>query len=50
LDQRGSIDLKTGKIGNPADETTDAILRGRPARVSFASPIMMRSVVPPDES
>ena len=38
------------KIGNPADETTDAILRGRPARVSFASPIMMRSVVPPDES
>jgi cyanophycinase-like exopeptidase len=50
LDQRSSIDLKTGKISNPAAETTDAILRGQPAQVSFASPIIMRSVVPPDET
>jgi hypothetical protein len=31
-------------------ETTDSIEHGSPTQVSFASPILMRSVVPPDES
>jgi cyanophycinase len=50
LDQTGSIDLKTRKLSHPAAETTDSIERGLPTHVSFASPILMRSVVPPDES
>ena len=50
LDQAGSIDLKARKVSHPAAVTTDSIERGLPTEGSIASPIMMRSVVPPDES
>jgi hypothetical protein len=50
LDQTGNIDLKTRKVSHPAAVTTDSIERGLPTQDSIASPIMMRSVVPPDET
>ncbi len=49
LDGRGSIDLGTRRVSHPAAMTVDAIERGAPARMSIASPIMMRNVVPSDE-
>ncbi len=50
LDHTGKFDLKSRKVSHPAAVTTDSIERGLPTQESIASPIMMRSVVPPDES
>jgi cyanophycinase len=50
LDLDSRIDLKSREVSHPAAETIDSIERGMPAKGSIASPIMMRSVVPPDES
>jgi cyanophycinase len=50
LDQTGNIDLKTRKVSRPAAVTTDSIERGLPTKDSIASPLMLRSVVPPDET
>ena len=49
LDQNSSVDLKNRHSNRPSAETLDSIERGSSTRVSIASPIMMRSVVPPNE-
>lgn len=49
LTESGTIDLTTGEVTHPAAETLDTIERGELAHASIASPILMRSVVPPDE-
>jgi cyanophycinase len=49
LDQHSRVDLKTRAVSRPAAESVDSIERGVPASDALTSPIMMRSVVPPDE-
>ena len=49
LDQRGSIDLTTRALTHPAAEIVDAIDHRVPLQDSMAFPIMMRSIVPPNE-
>jgi cyanophycinase-like exopeptidase len=49
LDQTGSISLRSREITHPAAEVSDSIEHGVPARDALTSPMMMRSVVPPDE-
>ncbi len=49
LDQGSSLDFGAGEVLHPAAQTTDSIERGAPLRQSIATPIMLRSVVPPDE-
>jgi cyanophycinase len=50
MDQGSSIDLKTRVVDHPAAETRDSIERGVAVRPSIASPIMMRDLVPANES
>ena len=50
MDQNSSLALKTRTVDHPAAETSDSILHGRPVADSITAPIMLRSVVPPDES
>jgi cyanophycinase-like exopeptidase len=49
LDRDSSLDLRRHEVLHPAAQTTDSIERGAPTRESIASPIMLRSVAPPDE-
>jgi len=50
LDENSSIDLRTRAVNRPAAQTSDAIVRGTPIPDPMTSPIMLRGVVPPDES
>jgi len=50
MDQASSIDLRNRKVSHPAAEVVDSIKRGTPGRDALTTPMMMRSVVPPDES
>ena len=49
LDRAGSIDLRSREINHPAAAVIDSIDRGIPVADALTSPMMMRSVVPPDE-
>jgi cyanophycinase len=49
LDRDSSINLKTRAISRPAAETIASIQRGVSVPDTLISPIMVRSVVPPDE-
>jgi cyanophycinase len=49
LDEGGSIDLRTRRLNHPGAETTDAIVSGTPSEDPLTSPMMLRTVVPPDE-
>ena len=49
LDRDSSLDMRRHEVVRPAAQTIDSIERGAPSRESIASPIMLRSVAPPDE-
>ena len=49
LDLGSDLDFKSRRIGHPAAESLDSIVRGAPTRNSIASSIMMRDQVPPNE-
>ena len=49
LDRTGSINLRSREITHPAAEVSDSIEHGAPTQDALTSPLMMRSVVPPDE-
>ncbi len=50
LDQHSSIDLRTRQVNHPSAETTVDIDRGVPSQNPLTSTMMLRTVVPPDES
>jgi beta-aspartyl-peptidase (threonine type) len=50
LDQNSSVDLHRGLVEHPAAETVDTIEDGVPTRSSFATAILSRNIVPPDET
>ncbi len=50
LDQNSSIDLRTRQVNHPSAETTVDIDRGVPSQNPLTSTMMLRTVVPPDES
>ena len=45
----GSTDLNTSEVLHAVAQTVGSIDRGAPTRMSIASPILFRSVAPPDE-
>jgi hypothetical protein len=49
LNQAGSINLRSREITHPSAEVSDSIEHGVPTQDALTSPMMMRSVVPPDE-
>ena len=49
LAEGGTIDLKTGEVTHAAAETLDTIERGALTHSSIASPILLRTIIPPDE-
>lgn len=50
LDQDSRIDLRTRQIAHPAAQTLESINRGVAAANPLVSGMMLRSIVPPDES
>ena len=49
LTESGTIDMKSGEVSHAAAETLDTIEHGALTHASIASPILVRTVVPPDE-
>lgn len=50
LGPESRLDLNTQTVSRPLAETNEAIERGTPADNALVSPIMLRTVVPPDET